>query len=316
MTVALLPTLRAYQDSWVHDTGSFTPRGTVPNNYTAHDVFARYALNTGELALYVQALAPSGVADFEGNVLTIWVNKVLYQTITVSVFDVQQQYVIPLPVGANKLVEIDEHFVYVTAITTVARPTDASTPAHSLVWVGDSITAGYVASPVSQCYAEQWKHQQTAGFDAVYCLAVAGNTLGGYTTTTFVNALLPCTLGTSSAWGYFELGINDYINAGLTAAAWGTLAGQCIDASRVARPNLKWYLQTLLLSQSDGVANVKGNIPQDFRDALATVQSARSSFCVLIDGKSLCPLVDIANPHPTTTGHQIITSNLLPILAV
>ena len=313
---------QASQDSWFHHNTQFLVTGSAPNVFTRHDPGATIQLNTDETALSIEAVshALGGSAPHE---VGIWVNKVYNQTVIFTATDVKQTQAVTLPAG-QKLVEIVEMGAYVTGITSKYTPVIQGTPVASLIVVGDSISVGETASPVLLGWDLLWRQSQTL-YDSVPIFGQSGQLLHGIVTpagtftATVAHIMAGCT-GSKFREVYIALGVNDFNAFGTsgTAASHATEMGQLLDAIHAADPTVRCLVQTLILFQnvaegSEGV-NAQGELPSLWRSSIAAVVAARSTFCALVDGRTLVTPGNVSDPHPTTAGHAQYAVNVVPYL--
>lgn len=115
----------------------------------------------------------------------------------------------------------------------------------------------------------------------------------------------------------FAIGTNDYGATSMTVAAFQTAYGAMLDALLAADPEADVYCITPIRRETES-GNSNGETLAQFRAAIATAVSSRTSFCTLIDGTTLMDAEDLdaTGVHPTSTGHAAIAAALRPILGI
>ncbi len=117
---------------------------------------------------------------------------------------------------------------------------------------------------------------------------------------------------------WIELGTNDYgLNQG-SAAAFATRYAALLDALHAELPDTTIYCQTPLTRGTES-ANTSGSTMADFRTAIGTAVTARSGYCVLVDGTAMLTYPDdfgIDELHPTTAGQAVYGAAILAELGI
>jgi lysophospholipase L1-like esterase len=207
---------------------------------------------------------------------------------------------------------------FVTSVRANAPMTQTQgLTAGRVVAYGDSITVGSDASPITQ---KAWAAQIQWLAEAYYSQSFAVEAWGGRSLhddcvdgtarTAFVAKIE--SYNPSSFW--MAIGTNDYGMNLWTAANFGTAYSATLDALHAAMPDLYIYCQTPILRGTE-TANGLGSTLGDYRTAIATAVSTRTSFCELVDGTAFMTLADIPDGvHPNTTGHELYATAVGAIL--
>jgi hypothetical protein len=121
--------------------------------------------------------------------------------------------------------------------------------------------------------------------------------------------------GTSSNRTVVALGTNDYGLNEWAAATFQTQVAAFCDAFHIAFPADSLILVTPLTRTTE-TANGSGSTCGDYRTALTTVQSTRSSYCSIVAGPSLMTstYLSVDGLHPSQRGHAFLEYNLAPSL--
>lgn len=118
---------------------------------------------------------------------------------------------------------------------------------------------------------------------------------------------------------WMALGVNDYINATWTAAAFGTGYAATVDAIHAVCPGTRVWCQSPINKTTEGVNGVGSTLP-NYRTQIQTIATdpTRVPWCNFVDGTgSRFPLVaDLADGiHPNTLGHLKYGDAVLSVLA-
>jgi lysophospholipase L1-like esterase len=162
-----------------------------------------------------------------------------------------------------------------------------------LVILGDSIMVGFYVSLFQQQAVVPLLRDDfpttgtggvtshTAGQDSVYNIASTSPLLAQ--TVAWLAAELN---GTIDNWLWIQLGTNDYGSDTCSAAAFGVLYGELLDAIHAASPGTIIYCQTPFqrIAPATEAANAFGNTLGDYRTAIAAAVATRTAFCTLING--------------------------------
>lgn len=106
---------------------------------------------------------------------------------------------------------------------------------------------------------------------------------------------------------WIAIGTNDYGLATQGAASFGTAYADLLDKLHALLPSTRIYCQTPLTRfvPASEATNAVGSSLPNYRTQIATAQSARSGYCILVDGPSILSSGDMDTDgiHPTTSGH-------------
>lgn len=113
------------------------------------------------------------------------------------------------------------------------------------------------------------------------------------------------------------IGTNDYGGAGGgagSAANFGSLYGQLLDAIHALNPAVEVFCITPLFRVNEPAANTFGNVMADYRTAMATAQSTRT-WSVFVDSTSWVNAGDLADGlHPNGIGYAKILAQVRALL--
>ncbi len=312
-------------DYTVTDAGAVNSSGTITldnddlwfNGYdgTGHPRQSPYA--EWRFTTNAQILEITGTTDIEDDYgsyghLGLWVNGVWTTPNLDFTANGTKTFTFPLygthvPLGGTKTVKIvtslqsfpsDEANVQGSYIDSVvlkdwfATPTYTLIPpsdAYKLIVYGDSITVGaFASSParntpavlVRWLWGDRNVMVEGHGFRALYDDA-SDNTAR----TNFANRLA----GYNAQYLWLAIGTNDYgASADWNAADFGTAYGDLLDKIHTAAPDMKIFCQSPIqrISPAGETANGYGNTLDDYRAAISTAVSTRTSYCTYINGAS------------------------------
>lgn len=205
-------------------------------------------------------------------------------------------------------------FVYSYGSNANVRTVTA--PTRRFVEYGDSIPSGSFATPNAQLSwtgrtrltypgrlsLEAWGGRRfnddvtgvnggLANLDALTARIVALATQGGAVTTTDI---------------WISIGVNDYLNGTMTAAAFATQMASLFDKIHAALPGARAFGQSLLITGQESTV-INGETPPTFRTAMVTACTGRAWVTPIV-GPNLMAVggLDADGIHPTTAGHAAI----------
>lgn len=183
----------------------------------------------------------------------------------------------------------------------------AAEPQPVVLVVGDSLSAGYGVAVDSTWVALLQKRLAAQGYGyRVVNASISGDTTGG------ARARLPRALELHKpAVVILELGGNDGLR-GLPPAATRTNLLAIVDAARARVPGLPVVLAGMQMPP-----NMGGEYTRGFREVFPAVARERNAVLVphLLEGVGGRPEMNLPDGiHPTPAGHEVIASNLWPVL--
>lgn len=190
------------------------------------------------------------------------------------------------------------------------------TATNRIVCYGDSITAGSDASPITQnawaalvrnSYAPNSLALEAWGFRSLYEDAFDAPTRA---------ALVARLVAFAPSKIWLAIGTNDYGLNLWTAANFGTAYAALLDDLHTALPSATIYCQTPILRTTE-TANGLGSTLGNYRTQIATAQSSRTSYAVLVDGTTFMTTASLADGvHPTTAGHLLYANAVRSVLGI
>lgn len=180
--------------------------------------------------------------------------------------------------------------------------------AKRLIIIGDSIAAGNLATNMLYQGWTSRVRQQYAGTTVVDAYGGRSFFTDG-NTTALQKSFAQYIAHSKPSDVWVALGINDYVNAQWTAAAFGTAYAAWLDFLHTASPNTRVFCQSPIVKNGGVGANGAGSTLQQYRDQISTVATdpTRVAWCYYDDGLGgFYPASgDISgdNIHPTTDGH-------------
>lgn len=208
---------------------------------------------------------------------------------------------------------------WLRAVHIVGAAALAANATPRLVIYGDSITVGANAtSPALDAWTEKVRQSWPGG---VTLEAWGSRTLYDDANTSGLRAALVTQLAQQSPTAiWLAIGTNDYALNKWTAASFGTAYAALLDDLHTALPSATIYCQTPITRVSPAVetANGGGSTLGNYRTQIATAQSTRSAYAVLVDGTAitLTGKYDTDGIHPTTTGHATYAAAVKTVLGI
>lgn len=192
----------------------------------------------------------------------------------------------------------------------------SSSPTNRLVIYGDSIAVGANGTvPPSDAWAVLVRTARgTAstmvdgyGYRSLYLDASSSGVRASFVSA--IQALSP-----SIFWN--AIGTNDYGLNKWSALDFGIAYAAVLDDLHAAMPSLVIYCQTPIVRTVE-TANNYLNTLGDYRSAILTAVSTRTSFCTFVDGTAILTTADLADGvHPTTAGHALYSTYVKTVLGV
>jgi len=297
--------------SFYSDTAVFTPQTT----YHYGSAFSHVDLSTSATDFVVAISSP--VYDYypQYAFVGVYVNDAYHSQIEATQAGMKE-YSLTLDAGVKNIrlvhgLQTNNGGVWGTFVTSVRANAPMTQTqgltADRIVAYGDSITVGSDASPITQkAWAAQIQYALALLFQRSFALEAWGgralhdDCVDASARTAFVAKIQA--YNPSSFW--MAIGTNDYGLNLWTAANFGTAYAATLDALHAAMPDLYIYCQTPILRAVE-TANGLGSTLGDYRTAIATAVSTRTSFCELVDGTVFVDIGDIPDGvHPDTAGHD------------
>lgn len=192
----------------------------------------------------------------------------------------------------------------------------SSSPTNRLVIYGDSIAVGANSTvPPRDAWAVLVRTARgTAstmvdgyGYRSLYLDASSAGVRASFVAA--IQALSP-----SIFWN--AIGTNDYGLNKWSALDFGIAYAAVLDDLHAAMPSLVIYCQTPIVRTVE-TANNYLNTLGDYRSAISTAVSTRTSFCTFVDGTAILTTADLADGvHPTTAGHALYSTYVKTVLGV
>lgn len=316
LTATQIETVEAYLNSksgliapdFYSDSAVFVPETT----YHYGSTFSHVDIRTAATDFVVAISSPIFPFYPQYAYVGVYVDDVYHSQIEAD-FAGMKQYSLTLDAGLKNIrlvhgLQSSAYGTFVTSVRANAPMTQtAGLTADRIVAYGDSITAGSDASPITQkAWAAQiqWAQSLTGQSFAVEAWggrALYDDCVDASARTAFVAKIQA--YNPSGFW--MAIGTNDYGLNLWTAANFGTAYAAVLDDLHAAMPDLYIYCQTPILRDVE-TANGLGSTLGDYRTAIATAVSTRTTFCELIDGTAFMTLADIPDGvHPNTTGHDL-----------
>lgn len=246
---------------------------------------------------------------------TLTNNAVGAKTHTVSLG--QGSKTVRLVTGMQSKPSSDVIGTYVTEVRAAMPMTqDGLSPSNRLLVYGDSIASGAFASNhqseswialVRAAYAPDTLAVEAWGYRALYDDAHDATARAA-----FVSLL--ASYAPAIIW--LAIGTNDYGLNKWSASAFGTAYAALLDDLHTALPSAAIYCQTPLLRTNEA-SNGSGSTTGDYRTAIATAQSTRSSYATLVDGTAIMTTASLTDGvHPSTAGHALYASAVQSALGI
>lgn len=321
-SVVALSGFTASQDSWFADTKAFVVTGVAPNQYKAHDPFARVILLLPgtSTSLTIEAIELTAAINTVG----IWTSidpsgsgLTYNQSATFTTAGIKQQQTVTLPVG-TRYVELSEQAAItgISATSYTIVPVPLTVP-RRMVGYGDSILVGNNAAPTQLGYLPLGI-RHCGRFDAIIPYGVAGSSLyadsgNGVSIAAFAAAIvLRCQDGTTERVVYIQKVTNDFGLDLWSASSFGAMYGTLLDAIHAGDPTIKIVCQTCFHRGTETAQPIHGSTWADFNTAITTAVSTRTAFAKVIDASQAFTQAQITASgdglHPTTALHAQIAT--------
>jgi lysophospholipase L1-like esterase len=323
----------AITEAFYFDTGANGIQGTAPltqppNDYLVHSQF--YPDVRGTIAPGVTSIGITAIPILNGGSgfgvrgqIGVYFDNAITPTIldfSAAPLGGKTTQTIALDGAAHTVrIDCDASLYSVTGITLAPK----AAPNTRILAMGDSITYGFQAVGVDLpfvSWAEITKatlNQATYGFTnfGVQGIALNNYANSGPTITATVATLQALLDGTSKNILVIALGTNDYGGNVQTAAAFQTQLDNLVVALNTAMPALKILLFSPV-NRNVETANGLGSTLPNYRTAIQTVATARSTFCTYLEGNGIITVPgDLnADPHPNTSGYAKIAAAVLPAI--
>lgn len=268
------------------------------------------------MGIFVDEVYLAPYLDFTANgtqTFTYMLTSTLGATKTVRIVNSSQIYPSDEPYVQGSYidsVELQEYFD--TPTYTVIPPSDA----NKLLIYGDSIAVGDNASPAplrgwTTMLRNRWGGRNVA-VDAFGSRSLYEDNEDATARTAFAAKLASY----NAQYLWMAIGTNDYgADQDWNATDFGTAYGDLLDKIHTAAPDLKIFCQSPIQRTVSGVdqtiseaANGEGSTLADYRSAISTAVSSRTSYCTYVDGTNgaIVPLGNTSDGiHPNDTGHRI-----------
>lgn len=225
----------------------------------------------------------------------------------------------------NAVIQPAPTILYGTYLRAIYAPASSNlalipieTKHRTVIPWGDSIEAGSKATP---SVARSWAPRLRLQYPGRVVMEAYGSAALVDTSTTAAGqralALKMATVSPTELW--LAMGLNDWINAYVTAAQFQTFYGQQLDAFHAAMPGTSIFAMTMFINGNELVPNSNGEYLRDFREAIVQAVSTRTAFVTLEYGPSFVSAVYLypgdAN-HFTNMGHDWIARGVASALGV
>ena len=298
---------------------------TNATNYYLTSCCAQTVFTTSETLLEL-SVYNNIYGDFPGYAnLAVFVNGVYNQLISPGVYGATK-HLITLPAGAKTVAVVNglqskpaatvigTFLVAVRSLSGVTLTTQ--TPVNRLLIYGDSITVGANStSPQVDSWAMKVRAANLPNstmLDAWGYRSLWDDAVDATARTAF--AARWAALSPSKIW--LAIGTNDYGLNKWSAASFGAAYADLLDKLHAAIPSATIYCQTPILRSSE-VANGSGSTLGDYRTQIATAQSTRSSYTVLVDGTAFMTTASLDDGlHPGDAGHTLYANGVRTALGI
>lgn len=306
------------------DNGYNVASGTG-NYYRTSSPFARWVFDTDAAHAYISAVT-TAFSLFPGYAhIGVIVDGASYATLS-FINTSNQVFRVALPSGTKRVELVAglqskpaaavlgtflQSVTFSVGTTTLVEPT---APANRVVVYGDSIAVGDGSLyPTSQAWpvllrADLPVAVEAWGYRSLYDDA----------NTAELRAALVAQLASFAPGAvWLAIGTNDYGLNKWAAAAFGAAYAALLDDLHTALPDATIYCQTPLLRGTE-TANGSGSTLGDYRTQIATAQSTRTDWAVLVDGTAMLELTDLSADqiHPTTAGHALYAAAVATALGL
>ncbi len=333
-------------DYTVTDAGSVNTTGTITvdnddlwyNHYDGTGNPRQTAFAEWKFTTNAQILKITGTTDMEDdkaslNNLGLFVDDVWMAPNLDFTANGTQTFTFRLrnDVGATKTVRIvaasqifppDETYVQGSYIDSVELQDWFNTPTQTIIppsaenvlcVYGDSISVGDSAtSPARWAWTtmlrNRWGGRNVIvdgfGYRSLYEDAYDG---------TARTALASRLASTNAQYLWMAIGTNDFgADQNWNATDFGTAYADLLDKIHTAAPNMKIFCQSPIqrIAPSDENTNGEGSTLADYRTAISTAVSTRTSYCTYVEGAAAAILPDSGmsttdGVHPNSEGHRI-----------
>ena len=312
------------------DFGDSTDEQTLSGSIKRHNAFARIRIVTGGTSLRIGYWSSFPTYSH----LTIVVNGVFDQTVSLNGDSTSRTSTVTLPAGAAKVVDIWESpqfwlepYVQAGVITSIEvldgdmYVAPIAAPSRRVVVYGDSISQGHPVEP-----KDSWI--------GLIRLASSSAFLGGGITSygsggrqIYQDSLTPG-LDTvaailSSCLADVQPGGRQDLVVAIDTNDWGTgpdggvssfqtKIATLADAVHASQPAARVQLVSPIIRSGEATSNVLGNTLAQYRTAMSNVASTRSSWCSYWDASAVLTLSDLGDGvHPNATGYAKMATYIL-----
>lgn len=290
---------------------------TDKTTYKIRSAFSEYKFNYSNTSLRIKATSTIGASYPDYSHLSIYVNGVFNQKVQFLSTDTIYKD-ITLPAG-NKLVSIvepslsrindvgDALGVFVTSILALPsyKKITIGNVSEKIVFLGDSITVGGNSeTPANEAYSALFRVENNknitvlgwgyAGINSFGNGAPKINATIGWLTNAFNNV-------TTDKILVILLGTNDHAITGMSTSDFTTYYGALLDAIHSDDEGI--YIYCVSPTLRDDI--YEDSTLDEYRSAISTLCSARSTYCTYINGKTILSVSDLDDTvHPSTSGHK------------
>ena len=301
------------------DSAVFTPATT----YNYGSTFSSFDVRTDAVDFFVAITAP--LFDYYPTyaAIGVYVGGVFNQQIDTTI-STMKEYYISLSAGTKDVSFVNSLQTsntgikgsFVTSVRANAPMVKTSgVVSGCTLFYGDSITSGSDAAPITEnAYVIQVRGS-FAGSPRVAAESWGGRSLYEDCVDAPARAAFVAKISAySPAVFWMAIGTNDYGLNLWTAANFGTAYAATLDVLHTAMPDLIIYCQTPI-DRAVETANGLGSTTGDYRTAIATAVSTRTSYCTLVDGTTFMTLAEIPDGvHPNTAGHDLYAAAVIAVL--
>lgn len=298
------------------DSDFFSPQTDGSGNrYTVHDTYARFRLITDALSVGVETYSTMYATFAPQSMIGLYVNGTYTATQQMAQYAAPQLFDLQPGAGTGKVIDIWEGEqnetggslrigTFVTAVRVPLYLSNGTTPVVTsipvevkpqkrLVLVGDSILTGFFASVPMQTSTPPLLRADypTTGTGGVTSFTAGTESIHNLASSQVVADAFAAIIatecdGTASNTVWIQLGTNDYGFLSLSAATFATEYARLVDAIHVAKPGAILKLQSPIqrIAPSTEAANGQGSTLPNFRSAIQTIATARSSYCTYVEG--------------------------------
>lgn len=250
----------------------------------------------------------------------VYINGAYHDKATCTAGATLQTFRVALPAG-QKTVEVWEgsqhkeggvvHGTYVYAVRARGHFSPVS-PSRRLAVFGDSIVVGDEGTIGIK---DGWLPLCRTTYPGRISVEAWGSRdLNGETVTTLAQRLVDLVAGATTREIWLAIGVVDYANSTMTAAAFETKYGQLLDEIRGRDTGVTIYCASPIVKTSE-VANAHGNTLGDYRTAVSNATSGRS-YATFVNGATIMTTGELAADgiHPNDTGHGLYRDRVRSVL--